>query len=179
MDVEAIVAKLEARDGKFPREALESAVANRDETVPKLLQILEQANEDPHALVNQPENMAHIFALYLLAQFREKRAYPLIAELFSLPGEMCFDLTGDVVTEDLSRILASVSCGDDRLIKGLVENESVNEYVRNSAVRALVTLVACGEKTRDEVADYFRSLFRGRLVRQPSLSCAPKTISTT
>lgn len=169
MDVEAIVAKLEALDGKFPREALEAAVANRDATVPKLLQILERANEDPHALVDQPENMAHIFAMYLLAQFREKRAYPLITELFSLPGEMCFDLTGDVVTEDLSRILASVSCGDDRLIKELVENESANEYVRHSAIRALVTLMANGEKTREEIADYFRSLFRGGLMRIPSL----------
>jgi hypothetical protein len=170
MDVEAIVAKLEERDGIFPREALEAAVANRDAIIPKLLQILERVNEDPHALLDQPDYMAHIFAMYLLAQFREKRAYPLIVELFSLPGEMCFDLTGDVVTEGLSSILASVSCGDDGLIKELVENETVNEYVRNSAVRALVTLMACGEKTREDIADYFRSLFKGRMERKPSLA---------
>jgi hypothetical protein len=31
--------------------------------------------------------MLHVFALYLLAQFREKRAYPFVVKMFSAPGE--------------------------------------------------------------------------------------------
>ena len=45
--------------------------------------------------------MAHIYAMYLLAQFREPRAYPLIVEFFSIPGDIALDTTGDVATEDL------------------------------------------------------------------------------
>ena len=56
--------------------------------------------------------MAHIYAMFLLAQFREKRAYPLIVDFFSAPGDIAAEATGDVVTEYLSRILASV-CGGD------------------------------------------------------------------
>jgi hypothetical protein len=48
-----------------------------------------------------------------------------------------------------------------------VENERANEYVRSAAMDGLVTLVACGQRSRDEVMAYFRSLFH-KLARRPS-----------
>jgi hypothetical protein len=77
-------------------------------------------------------------------------------------------MTGDVVTEGLGRILASVACGDISLITTLVENEQANEYVRNAGLTSLVVMVACGEQDRDDVITYFQKLFRSTLVRQPS-----------
>ncbi|MGO9572509.1 MAG: DUF1186 domain-containing protein [Desulfomonilaceae bacterium] len=166
MDIQRIVTKLEAQDGAFPREALAYAIANRDVIIPELLGILAQTLENHEELLDQPKYMGHIYAMFLLAQFREKRAYPLLVQLFSLPGEIPFDLTGDVVTADLRRILASVSCGDDHLIRKLAENDNVNEYVRAAALEALLTLVAVGEKSRDGLINYFQSLFRRRLSRE-------------
>jgi len=32
--------------------------------------------------------MLHMYALYLLAQFRERAAYPLVVKLFSAPGDL-------------------------------------------------------------------------------------------
>ena len=66
-----------------------------------------------------------------------KGAYEPIVQFFSHPGDLSLDLTGDVVTENLDSMLASVSCGDDRLIKTLIENPEVNEWVRGSGVRSL------------------------------------------
>ncbi len=111
--------------------------------------------------------MIHIYAMYLLAQFRETRAYPLLVQVFSAPGELPMDLAGDVVTGDLGRILASVSDGDISGMTSLVENERANEYVRSAALKGLVTLVACGKRSRDEVMAYFRGLIR-TLDRTPS-----------
>jgi Protein of unknown function (DUF1186) len=73
-----------------------------------------------------------------------------------------------VATEDLGRILASVSCGDIRLMTALVENEHANAYVRVAALRSLATLVACGEQSRDDIAAYVQHLFQGRLARDGS-----------
>ena len=73
--------------------------------------------------------MLHIFALYLLAQFREKRAYPFVVQMFSAPGETPFDLAGDTVTERFSSIFASVYDGNPAPLQELVENEAANEYV--------------------------------------------------
>jgi len=41
--------------------------------------------------------MLPAFALYLLAQFREKRAFPAVVKMFSAPGETSYKLMGDTV----------------------------------------------------------------------------------
>jgi hypothetical protein len=167
MDVQEILQQFATHTGTFPREAMAQAIAQREAITPALLRVLAEAQ---HNIENLPESdsMAHIYAMYLLAQFREPRAYPLIVEFFSIPGEIALDTTGDVATEDLGRILASVSCGDIRLMTALVENEHTNEYVRVAALRGLVTLVACGEQSRDDIVAYVQRLFQGGLAREVS-----------
>ncbi len=122
-------------------------------------QVRESAARDPQSFARDPNGMIHLYAMYLLAQFRETRAYPLLVQMFSAPGELPFDLAGDTVTEGLDSILASVSDGDMTGMASLVENERANEYVRSAALKGLVTLVACGKRSRDEVVGYFKGLF--------------------
>lgn len=169
MTIEGILKELEFNYGTFPRQALQEAIANKEQITPGLLSVLEGAKQNAWDLLRQKRYIAHIYAMYLLAQFREKRAYPLIVDFFSIPGETTLDLTGDVVTEDLNRILASVSGGDTTLIKSLIENDSANEYVRDAALDSLLVLVARGEKSREEIMGYYQSLFRGGLDREPAL----------
>src|SRR5258708_9491496 len=108
--------------------------------------------------------MVHVYALYLLALFLEVRAYPLLVRIFSRPGEFPFDLAGDVVTQDLGRILASVSGGDVSGMTALIENERANEYVRSVAMEGMV-LVETGQRARDEVISY--------LLEGSTCNCAP------
>jgi uncharacterized protein YchJ len=166
MDVPEILAELEYLREAFPREAVANAVANREAITPKLLAVLEKYAGNVEELVGRDDYMLHLYAMYLLAQFREPRAYPLIVRFFSGPGDVIDEAVGDVVTDDLCRILASVSCGDDSLIKSLIEDEEINEWVRDAALRALVVLVACDEKPREEVISYFHELFTGRIKRE-------------
>ena len=167
MDIQEILHQLETNTGTFPREALAQAIAQREEIIPELLRVLAEAQHNMEHL-RESEYMTHIYAMYLLAQFREPRAYPLIVEFFSIPGDIALDTTGDVATGDLGRILASVSCGDTRLMTSLVENEQANEYVRVAALRGLVTLVACGEQSRDDIMAYYQQLFQGKIDRDIS-----------
>ena len=168
MNIEEIVEQLEFNDGSFPRDAVKAAISNREEITPHLLKILEQAKDNPEEIVAEESYMAHIYAMFLLAQFREKRAYPLIVDFFSLPDDIPYETTGDVVTGHLPKILASVSCGDTSLITALVENENAEEFVRGATLESLLALVACGEKSREEVMAYYQSLFHGRLEREYS-----------
>ena len=121
MRIKEILKELEFNTGTFPRQAVEAAIANRERITPELLRIIEQATQNVEALLHKERYMAHLYAMYLLAQFREKRAYPLIVDFFSIPGEITLDITGDFVTEDLGRVLASVSWGDTSLMEKLVE----------------------------------------------------------
>lgn len=166
METHKILQELELNTGTFPRQALREAIAQRERITPALLEILREATEDIDRVVSEASYMAHIYAMYLLAQFRETRAYPLIADFFSIPGEVTLDVTGDVVTEDLHQILASVSGGDTALIERLVEDAQVNEWVRGAALEGLLVLVARGVKSRAEVMGYFQTLFQGGLERE-------------
>ena len=163
MEIDEILQQLEFNTGKFPRRAVEAAVACTEGIIPELLRILEHAVENPEAIEREQGYMAHIYAMFLLAQFRETKAYPLIVRFCQLPGELPLDLTGDVITEDMDRILASVCGGETRLIEGLIENPDVNEYVRNAACRSLTALVADGALARETVVSYYKSLFSGKL----------------
>ncbi len=162
MDIQDILQQLEGNNGTLPREALAEAMDHRELVIPELCTILAFAIANIKALRQRKRNnyMAHIYAMFLLAQFREPRAYPLIVHFFSQPGEISLNVTGDLVTEYLGRILASVSWGETSLIMALIENECVNDYVQSAALESLTTLGACGELSREEIVAYYQYLFR-------------------
>lgn len=158
MNVPDILSQLDRSDGRFPHDAIRESIACREEIVPALLGVLDEVDRDPLPFTGE-DRMVHIFAMYLLAQFRETRAYPVLVRIVSVPGESVHDLAGRVITEDLGAILASVSNGDPGGMKSLVENRHADEYVRVAALNGLLTLVACGLRDRDEVMAYFDRLF--------------------
>jgi len=166
MEITEILHRLERVTGRFERAAVEAAVARRDEITPELLRILEDTVERAAELDAEGDYMAHLYAMFLLAQFRETRAYPLVVRFASLPGDLLDSLCSDFITENLGQVLASVCGGELAGIHSLIESEAVDQWVRGSALVSLVTLVASGQKSRDEIVSYFASLFRGKLERE-------------
>ncbi len=168
MEIEEILNQLESAEGLVPVAALTEAANRPVEMIPVLLKILEYTVENAEELIGSNQ-FPPIFAMMLLAQYRAKEAYQPVYEIFSLPGELSLDLTGDFVTEYLMKVLASICCGDLTLIQKLIEGTTVNEYVRSAALRSLLVLVASDEIYREEIVDYFRELFDRKLDRTPSL----------
>jgi hypothetical protein len=100
---------------------------------------------------------------------RLKRHYRLFIIRFAhLPGNLPHDLTGDLITEQFCKILASICGGDIGPIQGLIEDPFVEEYVRSAGLRALNVLVQVGALRREEVVAYHRRLFSGSLERAAS-----------
>ncbi len=155
---EAIVA-LEKVAFEVPGEALRVAEENQSEITPKLLDAVRMAAEDPQPLLEDHEYQLHIYAIYLLAKFRETGAYPHVVKLFKLADEQALDLTGDVLCEDGPILLASVCDGDIAPIKTIIENEEAHALLRTSAIASLPLLYMWGERTREEIIAYFRALF--------------------
>jgi hypothetical protein len=166
METAEILHQLERATGKFARAAVEAAVARREEVTPELLRILEDTVDRAAQLDAEGDYIAHLYAMFLLAQFRETRAYPLVVRFASLPGDLLGSLCGDFITEDLGQVLASVCGGELEGIQSVIENEDADEWARGAALSSLVTLVAAEQKSRNEIVDYFARLFRGKLVRQ-------------
>ena len=154
--------------GTFPREALAAAVEQQEAITPHLLAYLQElADLGENIDEDKPVDMV-LFALYLLAQFREQRAYPVIIKLCSQSTETVEYLIGDAITAGLNRILASVFDGDLNPIKDLIESESTDELLVAAALCSLYVLNQQQQLSRDELLDYYRSLFHGKLPRKES-----------
>ena len=157
LTVEQILTQLNTDNISFlPREALEQAILQQDAITPALLTIIENVVKDPQSIDGTP---AFTYALYLLAQFREKRAYPPIVKYFGELGldNEALDPTGDIVTEDLKSILASVCNGDLGLIKQLIEDQNVNIFVRSAALSSLVILYNNNQLSRKDLVNYIET----------------------
>jgi hypothetical protein len=170
MTIPEILKELEPYTGKFPMEAMKAAIEQRESITPELLRVVGAIADNPTAFAKRGDYMLHLFALFLLAQFRERRAYPAIVKMFSGPGETSYDLAGDTVTEGLSQILASVYDGNPAPLHGLVESEQVNEFVRSAALDTFLVLEHTDQMPRNVVVEYLRSLFHGKLTRTNSFA---------
>lgn len=114
--------------------------------------------DNPEKCIDEHDYFAHIYAAYLLAQFRVNEAYPVFADILSLPNDMPYDLFGDTVLEAGSRILASICGSNTNLIKALIENTKADEYMRGQAIEALAILTIHDVIQRDEVVLYYKKL---------------------
>ena len=160
MEPSEIVKALEYCGTTFPRKAMEAAVADPQAVTPGLLEILEKAVARFEELIRDKRYFGVVPAMFLLAQFREKRAYSLIVDLFSRHSNAFEKWCPDFITEDLASALASVSGGDTEPMIELATTERVDEYVCDAAVRGILTLVVAGQKTRDEAIALYKTLFR-------------------
>src|ERR1017187_4568239 len=135
MEVSEILSRFERFTGKFEREAVDAAVAQREEVTPELLRVLEAIVDPDRAfqLDAEEDYMAHLYAMYLLAQFRETRAFPHVLRIAQHDGDLLESLFGDFITGSLGNVLASVCGGEVEEIQSLIENADADEWVRGAA----------------------------------------------
>jgi hypothetical protein len=168
MTVPEILKTLEADEIMPLEEALESAIAQREAVTPELLRVLEEVASDPAGNAERDEWKLGLCAIFLLAQFREKRAYPLIVRIVSAPEDSPYLLPKDLASSGLDSILASVFDGDLGPLRDLIQNESADEFVRWSAISSILILEHVGSISRESALDFYRGLLNGGLQRTGS-----------
>lgn len=167
METAEIIERFQRLDKKFELEAVEAALANCEAITPALLAVLEEVAEKGAAVDPTGEYMAHLYAMFLLAQFRETRAYPIVVRIAMLPSDELDELFEDFITASLDSVLASVCGGDLSGIKSIIECETADQWARGAAIDSLLALVNAGALSREEVLDYFGILYREKLARTP------------
>ena len=145
----------------YPRDVLDAALQHEVELTPHLIGILEEVLADYPSFIDRGWFFGHVFAMQLLAHFGNTDAHKTIVGLMSLPRDAVDYLFGDMITEDFPRILYRTCGGDYREIRALALNKETDEFVRGSALRALVWGVIFGDLPRSEALDFFGGLFTG------------------
>ena len=162
--------------GELPVHALIAATEQREELIPHLLNYLENIASQGDDIPEDQRVDLVFFAFYLLAQFREAQALPLMLRIISASPPAVNRLLGYVVSESLPRILASVMVGQGNVNEGcdieplqrIIENCDLHPSVRSSALTCLSILAAHGCLSREQLRDYFQQLFAGKLAREQS-----------
>ena len=158
-EIAGILDRLSYPDFAFPEAEFAAAVARPDEFVPHLLRILEDFADHPREYFEDRECAAPFVAMYLLAQFREVRALPLLLRICtSVPAKLLDAILDDVITTDLGAILASVSGGETAGLRALTESIGVDKFVRAAGLEAMQILLIDGVITRDELLGYVSTL---------------------
>lgn len=158
---DAITAFVSA-DYDLPVTAMRWTTENWAEASPRLLTMLIRY-ADGKELSDDVER-ALFFAVHLMAQNREAKAFPAMCRLAAEPDAVEAVL-GEGVTETLKRILISTYGGDVEPLKRLIEDAQADEFARNAGLEAFAYLVHTGRIDREEAQAYLTGLFDTLLPR--------------
>ncbi|USE37091.1 DUF1186 domain-containing protein [Endozoicomonas sp. SCSIO W0465] len=162
-DISGLKKSLSRVSSELPLPALREASEHQEAITPMLLQALEAVKiRDKHSSSSAKSRLA-LHALYLLTQFREPAAWPIVIDLFSAMSSADNIAIGDdfdeVVCDRLSQIFATLCPGDIRPLQSIVENTSIDEYVRDAALGALVVRYQQGDLELQALIAYLHQLY--------------------
>ena len=149
----------------FPGEVIKIIQENREDYISELLDSLDYVYRNAKELREERSDyFLHTYAMYLLAEFREGRAFPLLIKLLRLSEKEIEYVLGGGLTEGFSRILFSTF--DEENIQELldiIEDSELYEWARLSAVEAYGLLIKEGVVSSEAGTLYLRSLINDKL----------------
>ena len=78
------------------------------------------------------------YALFLLAEFKEKKTFPLILDLLSIPKLDGYLDLGDGLMEKLSSIIVSVFDGDFKDLNDIIQNKKIDSNIRSVVIETYI-----------------------------------------
>lgn len=141
---------------RLPEEAFRTISQNREEAAPYLLKAIEEAAEEPDQV---PDNYElYFYAMFLLAQFGCKEAFPALLRFASLPPDTLDFLIGDTITEGLNDVLYSTYNGDRELLTGFIKNIQADEFARSAGLYVLVQLYLDQKEDKESLKAFLHEL---------------------
>ena len=171
MEVKEIIENLKYnKEGKFQKESVLEARKKQKETTEELLNELEKVANNIGDYARNQNYMLVLYAMYLLAEFREKRAFPIMIKIITYKNqEEVDDLLGDVITQDLGRILASIYDGNIDSLYNVIINMKLNEYIRSATFKSLEILQKYNIISQEQIINIIESIIDNELKEDDSI----------
>lgn len=161
MELNEIIERLSVfgQDQPVPREALAEAVRQKEAITPVLLEALDWLHENVRKrgseVYDEPEYDRSWYAFFLLAQFREERAFPKLIRLLKLNKEHLEIALGDVIA-DAGNMLYSTYNGDLAAAKAVAADAGLAPYARGAALNLMQGLFCDGRMDREDLVGFIR-----------------------
>lgn len=150
----------ESNNEKFNKEAVNLARENKGKINDCLLEELEKINKD---IDNKKIDCAPLFfdyAVFLLAEFKEKRLYPVLMKILNKPNISSFDFFGMGVMDRLPHIVAATFDGNFKFINEVIENKKVDDYTRGMLLGTYIFFYSNNIISESNLELYMRKLIK-------------------
>ena len=162
VDVEQVMLDLEAETELFPIDAIRLVQKHPWLFIPRLIETIDNAMFYIEA-GEARDGEAHVFALYLLTEFRAREAWPAIRRVLLLPDEAASFVFGSAAFDDFDRILAVFAAGHIEILDELLSHPDLDPFVRIEVMESFFFLVRDGHMTRDEAVGRLHGLLRAAI----------------
>lgn len=161
MELKAILDKLSTfgDDQPLPREALAEAVRQKEAITPILLDSLdtvyEKVQSEGDGVCDDPAYDLSAYAIFLLAQFQEQKAFPKLLQMLTLDRDSLDIEFGDMISY-MGNILYSTYDGNISAAKAVITDRSLYPFAREAPLKLLEGLLRDGRLSREETAGFLR-----------------------
>ena len=146
-------------DQPLPRDALAEAARQKDAITPILLDSLdtvyEKVRSEGEGVWDDPSYDLSAYALFLLAQFQEKKAFPKLLQLLTLDRESLDILLDDIIA-NMGNILYSTYDGNITAAKAVLTDSSLDPFAREAPLNLIEGLFRDGRLPREEMTALLR-----------------------
>ena len=149
----------------FPEAAVLEVVERRNEAIPHLIKVLEQFPARWTAGEVDKDEMLVLYAMHLLAEFREPRAYRALVRVARTRG--ADEFLGDTAADGLQSILAAVWDGDSEPLLELMGDGDADEFARAAGLSAIGVLYEGGQLERSQVLALLDQAYEDKIDRRP------------
>ncbi len=140
----------------FPEEALAHIIDQEEEAKPHLRALLKSTIEHYKDL---PEDyVGHIFASYLLAQFRDSESFGQTLDILKLPEPYPKALFHDLLYQSFPQVIASCYGGNPELLFAVIKDENISHLNRVVALVAATILVNRKSLSREVLANFLKTV---------------------
>lgn len=147
-------------DQPVPKEALSEAIQQREDVTPFLLDALDTAYEkvqtEGDEVCDDPAYDLSYYAIFLLAQFREQRAFPKLLQMLTLDEEAQDIVLGDSITEVMPHALYSTYNGDLAAVQVVITDKKLDPFARDAALRMMGGLIEDGRLSKADATAFLR-----------------------
>ncbi len=170
-----LISRIRFLGDTYPKEELD-LLLTREDTIPELINIINQVSEEPELFLSEPPRFDHIYAAVLLGHLNVREAFYPFLQTLKLENDLALDLYDDYLVTTAGRILADTYPGEivmDRdmpimpdldALFDLIDDQSLDECIRATGIQAITSLVLQKRISREMVEYYYHDLLQGKLI---------------
>jgi len=177
---EQCIQSLSFPEDELPTAALTEALAHYQELKEDLHQAISLSPDEINRLSKEKgiDYLLQFYAFYIVAEKRDEQALPLICSFLAKHGQAAAELLGDLVTEHLDKILASVGIKNPQYLFEASQLPNLGDWVAGAYLDALAILMQQGFISREQLTSWYITLLNDPSMDKTTLTSIAFTCSS-